>query len=62
MQPILAESAPHRGRTVALVTALMVVTALIAVSLRPHPRHQRHGHRELPRIGRCVHSYAYMTR
>jgi hypothetical protein len=62
MQPILAESAPHRGRAIAFV-ALAVVTSLIVLAVCPHRGHHgpRHGRSELRQIGKCisVHGVAY---
>jgi hypothetical protein len=63
MQPILADSAPHRLRAVAFAVALAMVAALAATQTRRHhPRH-RHHHFELQqRIGKCaqVHYSSYV--
>jgi hypothetical protein len=62
MQPILAESAPHRGRAVAFAIALALVATLAATQTRRHPRyHQRHYEMQ-QRIGKCaqVHYSSYV--
>lgn len=65
MQPILAESAPHRGRAVALA-ALAVVTSLVVFAVRPHHHrghHRvRHGHADVMQIGRCMTSHGAVYR
>ena len=57
MQPILAESMPHRRRALALAAALAITSALAAVAVAtPAPHHHRrwvHVQR-LPHNGRCV--------
>jgi hypothetical protein len=64
MQPILAESAPHRGRAVAFAVALAAVASLAFAAMPPsHSRYRDH-HR-LQRIGKCAYShysYVYVTR
>jgi hypothetical protein len=60
MQSILAESAPYRGRAVALAVVLAVVASLAIVASRPRPRH--HEHHRLQHIGKCMYGYAYLTR
>jgi hypothetical protein len=42
MQPILAESAPHRGRAIGLAAALAILTAVAALSVRSVRSHHRH--------------------
>ena len=61
MQPILAESAPHRGRAVAFAVVLAVIAALAISQGRQHSRHRYH-HQQLPRIGKCaqVHYASYV--
>jgi hypothetical protein len=63
MQPILAESAPNGRRIVALAAALLV-TAIVAISVRhaPHPRSHRHHHASIAPIGRCSVGYYYIQR
>jgi hypothetical protein len=59
MQPILAESWPHRGRAVALAVALTLVASLAAVAATSrHPRGHRHHHW---RGSSCTH-YVYVVR
>jgi hypothetical protein len=60
MQPILAESAPRPGRTVAFAIALAVVASLVMLPSFHRTKHREH--HQLPRIGRCVTGYAYLTR
>jgi hypothetical protein len=56
MQPILAESAPHRGRAVAFAVALAAF-ALMAFAPSSHGRHH-----QMKRIGKCAHShYSYLN-
>jgi hypothetical protein len=54
MQPILAESAPHR-RGLAFAVVLAVV-AWFAIAPTHHHRgkFRGHGYHHLPRIGKCV--------
>jgi hypothetical protein len=60
MEPILAESAPHRGRAIAFAAALAAVTAIAVFAMRPHPSHHRHHHL---RMGKCVSGgYVYVLR
>ena len=61
MQPILAESAPHRGRAVAFAVALALIATLAATQTRRHPRHHRHYELQ-QRIGKCaqVHYSSYV--
>jgi hypothetical protein len=62
MQPILAESAPHRGRAVAFAVALALIATLAATQTRRHPGYH-HRHYELQqRIGKCaqVHYSSYV--
>jgi hypothetical protein len=61
MQPFLAESAPRPGRAIAFVAALAVVASItMAMPLRHRPRH--HEHHQVPRLGRCMQGYMYLTR
>ena len=60
MQPILAESVPHRGRAVALAAAFTLVASLaaLAATSRHGRSHGRHHH-----ICSCRHaSYIYVSR
>jgi hypothetical protein len=62
MQPILAESAPHRGRAVAFAVALALIATLAATQTRRHSKYH-HRHYELQqRIGKCaqVHYSSYV--
>jgi hypothetical protein len=62
MQPILAESAPHRGRAIALAAALAVITAVTALSVRQVRSHHRHHPVHLHR-GTCTSGgYFYLVR
>ena len=62
MQPILAESAPHRGRAVAISVALAAVASLLLV-MSPSHRSRHRGHHQLPRIGKCSYAgHAYLLR
>ncbi|HET7506257.1 MAG TPA: hypothetical protein VFK02_34800 [Kofleriaceae bacterium] len=58
MQPILAESVPHRARMAGLAAALLVIAALALI-----PGHQlrRHGHLR-PHHCKCSHGHAYVIR
>ncbi|HEU4731052.1 MAG TPA: hypothetical protein VFT22_24325 [Kofleriaceae bacterium] len=58
MQPIFAESVPHRGRLAAIAAALTVVAALALVPHHPHARH--HGHHRAH--GKCPHGHVYVIR
>lgn len=60
MQPIFAESAPHRGRAIVAAVALAVIASLAALAARPHPSHHRQHHL---RFGQCRHvGYVYVVR
>ena len=62
MQPILAESAPRRGRAIAFAVALTLVATFAATTTRHHPRFH-HRHYELQqRVGKCaqVHYSSYV--
>jgi hypothetical protein len=62
MQPFLAESAPRPGRAIAFLAALAVV-ASIGIAMTPrHHRFRHHEHHQLPRLGKCVQGYVYLTR
>jgi len=65
MQPILAESAPHRGRAVGFAAALVAITAITAIAVlavRPAPSHHRHRQLHLQR-GKCMSAgYVYIVR
>jgi hypothetical protein len=55
MQPILAESAPHRGR--ALVFALVLATFAFFTLAPSSPEPSRYrGYHRLPGTGRCPHA------
>jgi hypothetical protein len=62
MQPILAESAPHRGRAIVFAVALALIATFAATQTRGHAR-THHRHYELQqRIGKCaqVHYSSYV--
>jgi hypothetical protein len=63
MQPILAESAPHR-RPLVLAAVLTVAALIAAVTVAlPRPHHGRwHRHHHLPRNGQCPYGYVYVQR
>jgi hypothetical protein len=62
MQPIIAESAPLRGRAVVFVLALAMAAFVASVPLRHHGG-KYHKHHQLPRLGKCAHaSYVYVNR
>jgi hypothetical protein len=42
MQPILAESVPHRRRAIAVVAGLAIMGALLLIPHRAHPRSRQH--------------------
>jgi hypothetical protein len=60
MQPILAESVPHRGRALVLAAVLAAAAALAgAVAIAPRSHHERwHRHHHLSPIGKCTYVYA----
>jgi hypothetical protein len=60
MQPILAESAPYRGRAIAFAVALAVVASL-AIGLRHQHRPRHHEYHRLAH-GKCMYGYLYLTR
>jgi len=62
MQPFLAESAPRPGRAIALVAALAVVASITMAMATRHHRPRYHEHHQLPRLGKCVQGYMYLTR
>jgi hypothetical protein len=56
MQPILAESAPHRARAIAIAAAALAVVTSLALAFHHAPsHHERHhrGHR-LHQLGHCA--------
>ena len=64
MQPILAESAPPRGRALVLAAVLTVAASIAAVGLatpRSHHGQWRHRH-HLPHNGQCPYGYVYVAR
>ena len=63
MQPILAESAPHR-RPLVLAAVLGVAALIASVALAlPRPHHGRwHRHHKLPHNGQCPYGYVYVQR
>jgi hypothetical protein len=64
MQPILAESAPHR-RPLVLAAVLAVVASIAAVTVatpRPHNTRWHRHHHHLPYNGQCLYGYVYVTR
>jgi hypothetical protein len=63
MQPILAESAPHRSRAVAFALVLAMIAAFAATQARRYsPRHRHHHYELQQRIGKCaqVHYSSYV--
>ncbi len=52
MQPILADSAPHRGRAVAFAVAL---AAFALMAFMPSQHSSRH--HSLKRVGKCGHAH-----
>ena len=65
MQPIPAESVPHRGRAIvfAAVLALFAFGAAAAIAApRHHPRHHRQHHRLLHYEGCTPDRYIIVTR
>jgi hypothetical protein len=57
MQPILAESAPHRGRALVFAVVLAAFAfAAIAPSLAPAPLPQTRSYHRLPGTGKCPHA------
>jgi len=63
MQPILAESAPHR-RPLVLAGALTVAALIATVAVvMPRPHHGRwHRHHHMPHNGQCPYGYVYVAR
>ena len=62
MQPILAESAPHR-RPLVLVAGLSVAALIAAVAIAlPRPHHGRWHRHKLPHNGQCPYGYIYVQR
>jgi hypothetical protein len=64
MQPILAESAPPRGRALVFAAVLTIAASIAAVAValpRPHPGRSRH-HHHLPHNGQCPYGYVYVAR
>lgn len=64
MQPILAESVPHRARATALLGVLTLLGLFLFTVTVPHRHHSRHReHHQLPRLGKCANaSYVVITR
>jgi hypothetical protein len=66
MQPILAESVPHRrplvlAAVLAVAASIATVAAItVAVPRMHHTRWHRHHH--LPYNGQCPYGYVYVTR
>ncbi|HEY0990512.1 MAG TPA: hypothetical protein VGD80_25840 [Kofleriaceae bacterium] len=63
MQPILAESGPHRSRAIAIALVLAIVAAFAAMQTRRgSPRHRHHHYELQQRIGKCaqVHYSSYV--
>jgi hypothetical protein len=61
MEPILAESAPLRGRAVAFAVVLAVIASLAMASRDQYrPRHHAHHHRLAH--GQCERGYVYLVR
>lgn len=59
MQPILAESAPHRRRAIAIAVALAVVAALAVGQGRRHGKHRHH--HSMQRIAKSGQVYYHMS-
>jgi hypothetical protein len=55
MQPILAESAPHRGRAIAFAAVLATFALLVFAPPSPEPSTYR-GYKRLPGTGKCPHA------
>jgi hypothetical protein len=64
MQPILAESAPVRGRAMVLAVALTVAASIasVALAMPRHPPTRWHRHHHLPYNGQCPYGYVYVPR
>jgi hypothetical protein len=63
MQPILAESAPPRGRALVLAAVLTVAASIAAIGLAmPRAHHGRWRHHHLPHNGQCPYGYVYVAR
>lgn len=66
MQPILAESAPHRRPLVlaAVLTVAASIATVAALSVAmPRAHHTRwHRHHHLPYNGQCPYGYVYVAR
>jgi hypothetical protein len=61
MEPILAESAPYRGRAVAFAVVLAAIASLAMIPRGHHrPRHQAHHYRLAH--GQCERGYVYLVR
>ena len=62
MQPILAESAPHR-RPLVLAAVLTVAALIAAVAVvMPRSHHGRSHRHHLPHNGQCPYGYVYVVR
>jgi len=76
MQPILAESVPHRGRGLLFAAALIVAVSLCLLIARRCPTRHRHSYRQtsqisqtklvkqkqMKHIGKCAHpSYVFIA-
>lgn len=55
MQPILAESVPHRSRAFAVVSALAVAAGLCFASMTQYGNGHREHHRTMRPFGKCAH-------
>ena len=63
MQPILAESAPPRGRALVFAAVLTVAASIATIGLAmPRPHHRWHRHHHLPHNGQCPYGYVYVAR
>jgi Spy/CpxP family protein refolding chaperone len=64
MQPILAESAPPRGRALVFAVALTLAASIAAIAAAGTQSHRARGHRHhhLPRNGQCPYGYVYVIR
>ena len=62
MQPILAESAPHR-RPLVLAAVLAIAASIATVGFAaPRPHQRWHRHQPLPHNRQCPYGYVYVAR
>jgi hypothetical protein len=53
MHPILAESAPHRGRAIALAAAALAAVVSLTFAVHARSMHHVRGHHWSHHLGRC---------